>query len=593
MIDVQIRNKKEQIIKEENEQCRRGKILANVRMCLFLFFLCLVVLAWQKVEYRFLFGGAAVVPAVIFLAVAAVHSRIEQEEKRLGRCLLIIADYEKRSEGRWHSFLENGSDFIDAENEDLTELNVLGKHSVFQFLNISCTKSGKRRLIHSLTNPPGDEIEWHQTQKAIQELKGKFEFALHFQEILGRITHLENVDFEEELFSPAKGSPGSGDKIFPVIGVLLALLTDVSLVLVCCHVLPFPYLGLGVLISLGYNHLYAVRKKGEYGEALAFSRVFGMFDSIYKYVLEQDFESEKLRELAKQLSVSLDIVQELEEMRVLCRCRDNWLSYLLFNPLFSLNVIVLSWYGRIRKQENGKLRQGVLALEEIEKLIALTGICWVKHEICLPECAASVGIEATRMLHPLLQEEKCVANDFSCGENILMITGSNMSGKSSFMRTVGINLSLMNAGTYVNARVFRAPFMRIAASIGIRDDISQGVSTFYGELMRMKKIFEEAEKNEFPMMIFIDEIFKGTNYNDRIFGAKAMVDKLGKLDGITMITTHDFELCDIENPKIENYHFSETYEGSNIVFEYRIKKGRCQTTNARYLMEQVGLLDKS
>lgn len=593
MLDEQIQNKKQEIQQKEKEQRRRGKILANVRMCLFLFFLCLLVLAWRKVEYRLHFLGAAVVLAIIFLAVAAFHSRVEEEEKRLGRCLSIIADYEKRAEGRWHGFPENGSDFIDTENEDLTDLNVLGKHSIFQFLNISRTKSGKRRLVHSLTNPPADESEWHKTQRAVQELKGKFEFALHFQEILGRTTRFENIDFEEDLFPSAKGFLEIRDKIFLAIGVILALLTDVSLVLLCCRILPFSYLGLLVLISLGYNHLYAAGRKDEYGKALSFSHVFGAFDSIYRYVLEQDFESEKLRELAEQLSVSRNMVRKLEKMMVFCRCRDNWLSYLLFNPLFSLNIVVLYWYRRILRQENGELRQGVLALEEIEKLIALTGICWAKHEICLPECTASMKIETTRMRHPLLQEEKCVANDFSCGEKILIITGSNMSGKSSFMRMVGINMALMNAGTYVNAKAFRAPFMKIAASIGIQDDISQGISTFYGELMRMKKIFHEAEENELPMMIFIDEIFKGTNYNDRIFGAKVIVDKLGRLGGIAMITTHDFELCDIDDPKIENYHFAETYEGRNIVFDYKIKKGRCQTTNARYLMEQVGLLEES
>ena len=103
---------------------------------------------------------------------------------------------------------------------------------------------------------------------------------------------------------------------------------------------------------------------------------------------------------------------------------------------------------------------------------------------------------------------------------------------------------------------------------------------------------EEGEKSGFPMMVFIDEIFKGTNYNDRIFGAKVVVEKLSKLDGIAMITTHDFELCELDNSQIENYHFAETYEENKIVFDYKIKEGRCRTTNARYLMERIGLLER-
>lgn len=114
------------------------------------------------------------------------------------------------------------------------------------------------------------------------------------------------------------------------------------------------------------------------------------------------------------------------------------------------------------------------------------------------------------MKHPLLTESECIANDFSCGEEIVIITGSNMSGKSSFMRTIGVNLVLMYAGTYVNAEKFCAPFMRIFTSIGVQDDISRGISTFYGELLRIKKVLDYAEntaENEVPFIVFIDEIF--------------------------------------------------------------------------------------
>ena len=592
MLDMQVKKKKEEIEKTEKELQRRGKELANVRLILFLFFVCLLALASWQAEYRMIFSVAALLMAVIFLVVAAFHSKVEEERSRLGHCLEIIVHYEKRAEGTWDSFPEDGSKFIREENEHLVDLNVLGKRSVFQFLNISRTVSGQRRLVHSLTTPPGDGEEWLKTQKAVRELKENFEFALQFQEKLGRIRGLEDMDFEQEMFPSKKRNSEMGEKITPIIGGIFAFFTDVSLVLACCQILPFTMFGLLAISGFAYNHLYSMWKKEEYGDAVTFSRIFGAFEDIYRYVCGQEFESERLRGLAEQLALGCEIIQKTEKMSALCRCRDNWLSYLLFNPLFSLNILVLFRYRRIRKQGTEGLLQGINALEEMEKLIALAGICWVKQEICLPEQVSFTKLEMTEVRHPLLPEESCVPNDFSCGEKILIITGSNMSGKSSFMRTVGINLALMNAGTYVNARAFRSPFLKIAASIGIQDDISRGISTFYGELMRIKKILEEGEKSGFPMMVFIDEIFKGTNYNDRIFGAKVVVEKLSKLDGIAMITTHDFELCELDNSRIENYHFAETYEENKIVFDYKIKEGRCRTTNARYLMERIGLLKR-
>ena len=153
---------------------------------------------------------------------------------------------------------------------------------------------------------------------------------------------------------------------------------------------------------------------------------------------------------------------------------------------------------------------------------------------------------------PLLDINKCVGNDFFCKNGVNIITGSNMGGKTSFIRTIGINLILMNAGTYVCADSFNSSIFEIFTSISIKDNIDKGVSTFYEELLRINKAIKY---NEGKRIVLVDEIFKGTNYNDRIYGALNVIKKLNDDRTILFITTHDFELCEVDVNNIFNYYF--------------------------------------
>ena len=146
----------------------------------------------------------------------------------------------------------------------------------------------------------------------------------------------------------------------------------------------------------------------------------------------------------------------------------------------------------------------------------------------------------------------------------------------------------MNSGTFVCAKEFQASYFKIFTSMRVNDDIANGISTFYGELLRIKDMVEYVNKGN--MLVLIDEIFKGTNYQDRIYGAKEVIKRLNTKKTITMLTTHDFELC--EEKDITNYHVKEAYEQDKIIFDYKIRNGKCTSTNARYLMTKLGIIEK-
>ena len=162
-----------------------------------------------------------------------------------------------------------------------------------------------------------------------------------------------------------------------------------------------------------------------------------------------------------------------------------------------------------------------------------------------------------------------------------------MGGKTTFIRTIGINLILMQSGAYVCAEEFNASYFKIFTSMRVMDNVDKGISTFYGELLRIKDMVDYNGMGN--MLVLIDEIFKGTNYNDRMYGAKEVVRKLNNKSTISFITTHDFELCDSDN--VVNYHVKEEYEGDKIIFDYKVRKGKCVSTNAKYLMKMLDIVN--
>ena len=169
-----------------------------------------------------------------------------------------------------------------------------------------------------------------------------------------------------------------------------------------------------------------------------------------------------------------------------------------------------------------------------------------------------------------------------------------MSGKTTFLRTIGVNMILFQAGAPVCADEFIASPLSIYTSMRVHDDVSEGISTFYAEILRIKQMMEESKKKE-PILVLIDEIFKGTNSADRILCAKQAIVRLHLPWVICAVSTHDFELCDLEyDEKIQarNYHFSEYYEDDRIHFDYTLKDGRCKTTNAKQLMKMAGFWEE-
>lgn len=533
---------------------------------------------------------------ITLIAFWIYHSKLHKTISYLSEIININKRHLDRISGKWCDFRDIGEEFIDTEHAYACDLDIVGRKSLFQFLNTTHTWYGRRAFASDLLQHNYTDVELLKRQEAILELSKDTEFYNQMEYYFSRIgadnsagelvRHLK----DKKTFIKSKAA-----KIILIYAPLFTLifiavmlvfglkslyLTGAILVLVQAIIwiagLPKTYKYLGALAHLPY-------KLSAYSTAIEFLK-------------NRKFTSEKLKQIKAKLGTSncsaAVAIKELGKIADKVSVKHNGIIY------FILNVFLLWDYRCAFAFAQWKIKYAdlsetwFLALGEFESILCFSNLPNICDHTCLPLISdVHKIIEATAMGHPLLPNDIRVNNNIKCNNNIFIISGSNMSGKTTFLRTVGINLVLARTGCFVCAgRMTFFPF-EIITSMRIADDLNEGISTFYAELKRIKRIIELAEKE--PNMIFlIDEIFRGTNSKDRLSGAKAVISKLNGLGITGIITTHDLDLCELENQfaRIRNYSFSEHYKNNKICFDYRINSGKSDTTNAKYLMEMVGIL---
>lgn len=278
----------------------------------------------------------------------------------------------------------------------------------------------------------------------------------------------------------------------------------------------------------------------------------------------------------------------------------NQVLWFLLNAVVPWDLYLAHRLQQYRKEMKSRLPEWLDTWYKLEALNSLANFAYLNPDYTFPDLQTSLSAEgdsifsAQSLGHPLIPDNERVTNDFRVDSpgGITLITGSNMSGKSTFLRTVGVNLSLAYAGGPVNAASMQIIPFRLFTCINVSDSLSDGISYFYAEVRRLKALLEQLEKDDpLPLFFFIDEIFRGTNNREREIGARAYVRALIGHNGAGLISTHDLELVKLgdELPDIRNYHFKEEVIDGRMVFDYRLRPGPCPTTNALKIMALEGL----
>jgi DNA mismatch repair ATPase MutS len=323
----------------------------------------------------------------------------------------------------------------------------------------------------------------------------------------------------------------------------------------------------------------------------------GVYTGMISWIEKQEFQNPYLSKIRTQM---MNERKELPSRQIKKFFQIVEVFSQRYNALFlPINVLTLWDYHSLWRLERWKNESGqyfaqwLNSIGEIEALASLSMIGYDHPHWTRPEILGGEPVLlAQEMGHPLLMQ-KCTKNDFKVKRptSVLLITGSNMSGKSTFLRSAGVNLVLAYAGAPVYAKVFQCAIMEIHTCMRVHDDLGQSISSFYAELLRIRKIIE-AVKREKPVFFLLDEIFKGTNSHDRHLGAKTLIKQLIKGKTMGFVSTHDLELGELEQETqgaVRNYHFKEYYENGELHFDYRLRPGISTTRNAMYLIKMAGI----
>lgn len=581
----------QQIYNQTKQQCQQLEKQSNqyalIRFgFLVLMIVCILVGYFQHKSFLYILSLLCL---IIFSIMVYFHNRIKKSLTYHHALLEVYQKHLLRIDNQWHQFHETGEEFLDDQSYKALDLDIFGHHSLFQMINISFTQKGQQQLA-SLLIQDAQKIDIEKRQEAVKELAEHEEFVLKM-ETLGTMipAHKEKVihHWIQQCLHQHVTS------ITPFI-FIVPIITCLGLIGFCFSIaLPYSQiiLEIGAIFQLCFAFLY-IKKHNDLMQPINdLCTGLKSYAHIYAHIHNQHFESDYLQNLQKEICIdgrAQEGIDELYKISQRVTYRQNIFAYIILNAFGLFDFMIRNQYVGWLEKYGSSVSIWFDGLAEFEALMSLSVLKIDDFHVTMPQMTSEKTLQMKSIRHPLIADEKVVGNDFIMHDSLCIITGSNMSGKTTFMRTIGLNLVLAYAGGYVFSDELKCSCMHIMTSMRVKDNVEEGISTFYGELLRIKDMIEYSKKKE-PMLCLIDEIFKGTNSLDRIAGAKATIQKLSLPYAYTFLTTHDLELSHMS---AFNYHFDEYYQDNHICFDYHIKKGPSQTTNGQFLLKQLGILDK-
>lgn len=572
---------------------KKYNIISNIRL-----FLAILIIYFGYKVYNGsgnLFLALEIIVVFLFLILVLYHLKIREARERAKILEDINGRYISRIDGTWIEFEDMGKEFIDTSHDYSSDLDIVGENSIFQLLNITNTHTGRKTFANNLLKPLKNKEKIYLRQEAIKELSEKLDLVQEIE----YLTYKNKKDLKdpETLIKYA----GSKENLFKsrftkkLIRFMPVLVISINTFGIFSRSPFMIYLGLGILVVQTSMWLLSMFRNSEVLETVHYLKYnLETYLEVLKLLEKESFSSEELKRITgimfSQGQSSIEAIKELDKITQLINVRSGGISNLLLNAVFLWDYQCIFLLEKWKEKYGEKVKDWIEGIGEIESLISFSVLNNINPHITFPEIVDGKSrIIAEELGHPLINMGDRVDNDIKLDNEIFIITGSNMSGKTTFLRTMGINLVLAYNGAGVCAKSMELTLLGIVTSMRIVDDLKGGISTFYGEILRIKRIIDRAEAQD-NMIFLIDEIFTGTNSMDRILGAKNVIGNLNKDNIIGMITTHDLELCTLDSKeRIRNFYFEDKYDGNTIKFDYKIKPGKSTSTNARNLMNLAGI----
>lgn len=532
---------------------------------------------------------------LLFAFLVRWHNRIIQK-KILAKTLMEVNEVELKVLDHDFTSFDDGQDLNEVDHPYTHDLDVFGKGSLFQYLNRCVTLAGRARLGDYLKFPDLSRLRIRDRQEAVEELAPLMEERQNFQ-VQGKLAAEQKDDTER--LKAWMDVPAYFDRpwfrfllIFNpafVIGSIIGIATGHF----APQVLLFP-----IFLSLSIVGNYYKRINKVHDLLDKQSGLLKKYQVMFDGIENQHFRSSELKDIQEQLKTPKSSASaENRKLSTIARAfenRNNFLVAILLNVIFLWDILQSVKMERWRDQNKAYFNQWLEALSHFDALNSLATLRYNRPDLHFPEIAQDDFVyEAKGAGHLLIPVEKRVDNpiEFNSWKEFQIITGANMAGKSTYLRTVGSNLILAMAGAPVCAQQLRFSPVQIFTSIKTHDSLLENESYFFAELKRLKAIITRLEKKE-KLFIILDEILKGTNSKDKQTGSMALVEQLIELGASGIIATHDLvlgTLVDRFPEHIKNRCFEVEFQNNRLIFDYQLKNGVSQNLNATFLMKQMGI----
>lgn len=562
---------------------------SQARGIVFLAGLALVAVVWQTGITPWLL----LLPLAVFVGLVIAHGRAIRDFVLARRAVNYYSTAIRRTNDRWADDGVTGERYLDPDHPYAADLDLFGRGSLFQLICQARTRLGENRIAGWLSGPASKEVI-EERQQAIEELREHLDLrerlALLDAEVHDGLDQRQLLNWANEPAQPI----GRGRRIAAVfvsalmIAGIVAWMSGVRIAIVIGP----------LLILMGFTALFvkSIRRVARTMDAAASG--LAILAQVLGVIEQGQFQTPRLKRLRAQLDTdghppSYEIARLHRMMENLRNCLQNQF-FALIGFVLCLEVHLVHAIEKWRERVGPHIADWLESVSEFEALSSLAGYAYEHPRDPFPKIVDDFPlIDGKQLGHPLLPQSACVRNDVRLDDELrlILVSGSNMSGKSTLLRTIGTNVVLALAGAPVRAEGFTLSPVQVGTAMRIQDSLQDGKSLFYSVVSRLKMVVDLSQGDR-PLLFLLDEILQGTNSHDRRVGAEGVIRKLVDTGAVGLVTTHDLALTEIVpslNGRAKNCHFEDQLVAGKMTFDYTIRPGVVEKSNALELMRLLGL----
>jgi len=562
-------------------------VSSTIRLVTFLFIVFGVYLFFGKLPMVFLILGIGI---SVFLYLLFRHSDL-QHKYDLNKALVEINKTELNVLNRDYFSLDDGKEFKNPKHSYSYDIDLFGRGSFFQYCNRTATVEGKYELYKNLTENNIFSIE--EKQQSIKELSDNPKWRQHFSALASLVKVQHSA---KEIISWIHNYTLVFPKYFAFLPAIFSIISLLLIILVGVEIIPGQVLLIWFFIGLGISGTFFKKVNELSNDSCNVKDTFKQYHKLLNEIENISFKSSILRlkqqEIKSETEKASLIFKKYSKLLDALDQRNNLMIGAVGNGLFLRDLYQVHKIEKWINTYKNKVEAWFKVISFIDAQNSLANFAFNHPHYVFPKISKNRQmISAKNLGHPLLKENHRVDNDFTIEkQQFFIITGANMAGKSTFLRTVSLSVVMANIGLPVCADSFEYRPTKLITSMRTSDSLADDESYFFSELKRLKFIVDKIESDDY--FIILDEILKGTNSTDKASGSKKFVQKLVASKSTGIIATHDLSLCEIEKEltEIKNYYFDAEIINNELNFDYQLKDGVCKNMNASFLLKKMKIV---